>query len=91
MRRRRFLACLGSAPVIWPIIAAAQPADRVRRVGVLIPNSPGPQAQLIVEVIKRQLSDLGWADATSASTSITRPITTRQGKPLENSSGCSLM
>jgi putative ABC transport system substrate-binding protein len=62
VRRRRFLACLGSAPVIWPIIAAAQPADRVRRVGVLIPNSPGPQAQLSVELIKRQLSDLGWVE-----------------------------
>jgi putative ABC transport system substrate-binding protein len=64
-RRRRFLAFLG-APLLWPIVASAQSADRVRRVGVVLPASPGSEtAQLVVEAIQGQLRDLGWVEGSN--------------------------
>jgi putative ABC transport system substrate-binding protein len=63
VRRRRFLAFLGGAPILWPTIAAAQPTDRVRRVGVVIPASPASQP--IVEAIQGQLRDLGWVEGSN--------------------------
>ena len=35
MRRRAFIAALGSMPVVWPLIARAQRSDRMRRVAWL--------------------------------------------------------
>jgi hypothetical protein len=36
MRRREFIAGLGSVST-WPLVAAAQQPDRIRRIGALIP------------------------------------------------------
>jgi len=46
MRRREFISFLGGAAATWPFVVRAQQAERVRRIGVLLPNnSDDPQGQ----------------------------------------------
>ena len=62
MRRRQFIAGLGSAAT-WPVLARTQQRERVRRIGVLMPgneNDPGRQVRLAA--LTQTLADLGWAD-----------------------------
>jgi putative ABC transport system substrate-binding protein len=62
MRRREFIAGLGSAAA-WPLALRAQPAERVRRIGVLITfDQDDPLAKSQLSVFTRALTDLGWTD-----------------------------
>jgi putative tryptophan/tyrosine transport system substrate-binding protein len=62
MRRREFIAGLGSAAV-WPLAARAQQAERVRRVGVLMPyNETDPGAKGQLSAFTQGLAELGWTD-----------------------------
>ena len=61
MRRREFIAGLGSAAA-WPVVARAQPAERMRRIGVLMvfeKNDPAGEARF--SEFAQGLSELGWA------------------------------
>ena len=63
IRRREFIATLGSALVALRLAARAQPGDRVRRIGVLMgapENDPGGKAYF--SAFTQALADLGWTE-----------------------------
>jgi putative ABC transport system substrate-binding protein len=62
MRRREFIAGLGSA-VAWPVVARGQQPNRVRRVGVLMANvESDPEAKARFSGFIQKLEELGWSD-----------------------------
>ena len=61
MRRREFLGIFGCAAA-WPIALSAQPADRVRVVGILSIFGPDdPEAKARTTVFEETLQQLGWS------------------------------
>jgi putative ABC transport system substrate-binding protein len=62
MRRRNFIALLGSATVAWPLAARAQ--RNVRRIGVLmtLPES-SQEGQAWITAFRDGLQNLGWSDS----------------------------
>ena len=61
MRRREFIAALGSAAA-WPLLAYAQ-QDRVRRIGVLMPyTKDDPEDQQRVAAFQEGLKRSGWIE-----------------------------
>jgi putative ABC transport system substrate-binding protein len=60
MRRREFIAGLGGAAA-WPLLARAQQAERVRRIGVLMAlDENDPAAKPRLSAFTQALADLGW-------------------------------
>jgi putative tryptophan/tyrosine transport system substrate-binding protein len=63
MRRRQFLALLGSMAIGCPPDVVAQKSDRVRRIGVLMPFTAGDAVGLRrAKIFTQALQDLGWTD-----------------------------
>jgi putative tryptophan/tyrosine transport system substrate-binding protein len=66
MRRRDFISLLGGAAAsssLWPLVARAQPGDRVRRIGVLMGVAESdPEGKARVAAFRQALADLGWTD-----------------------------
>jgi putative ABC transport system substrate-binding protein len=63
MRRREFIAGLGSTAASWPLAARAQRGDRVRRIGVLMwldENDPGAKSDL--SAFTQALAGMGWTE-----------------------------
>jgi putative ABC transport system substrate-binding protein len=60
--RRDFITLLGSAAA-WPLAARAQPAARVRRIGILMNFAASdPEAPIRVAAFLQRLQELGWID-----------------------------
>jgi putative tryptophan/tyrosine transport system substrate-binding protein len=60
VRRREFFALLGGT-AIWPVVARAQPGDRLRRVGVLLAYlASDTQVQTWTKALETSLQELGW-------------------------------
>jgi putative ABC transport system substrate-binding protein len=62
VKRREFIAGLGSAAV-WPLVAQAQQPDRVRRIGVLLGfDEDDPGAKPALSGFIQGLTELGWTN-----------------------------
>jgi putative ABC transport system substrate-binding protein len=60
--RRKFLATLGGAAAAWPLVARAQQAERMRRIGLLMGVADDREGQARVTALKQGLQELGWTD-----------------------------
>jgi putative ABC transport system substrate-binding protein len=61
MRRREFIALLGSTAVAWPCMAWAQQAQRMRRVGVFMNYAEDtPQSHDRLASFREEMEKLGW-------------------------------
>jgi putative ABC transport system substrate-binding protein len=63
MKRRQFVTLLGGAAAAWPLTARAQqPAQRLRRIGVLLPAAADDaNFQTLVGAFLQELAQLGWS------------------------------
>ena len=75
MRRREFITLVGGAAAAWPLVAGAQHAERVRRVGVVLPSQEDAdgeyQARLVAFV--QGLRDLGWVEGRNVQLDVRHP------------------
>jgi putative tryptophan/tyrosine transport system substrate-binding protein len=64
--RRKFIAAIGGASVVWPLAARAQQGDRMRRIGVLTGGAENdPIAQALIAAFRQGLQQLGWTDGSN--------------------------
>src|SRR5262245_49198563 len=61
MKRREFITLLGGAAVAWPLVARAQQPQRMRRIGMLMPQAAeDAEYQNRVAAFLQGLQELGW-------------------------------
>ena len=65
MRRRKFLSLVGSAAA-WPMVAQAQPQERLRRIGLLMTSTENdPLNQARIALFLAGLKERGWTENQS--------------------------
>src|SRR6478609_11583550 len=63
MRRRDFITVLGSATAAWPLVARAQQAPSVPRIGWIAVGTP--QGSEFFEAVRQGLRQLGYVEGQS--------------------------
>jgi ABC-type uncharacterized transport system substrate-binding protein len=67
VNRREFMTLLGGAAAAWPLPARAQPAERMRRIGVLMAAAESdPEGQRYIKAFLQELRKLGWEHGRNA-------------------------
>jgi putative tryptophan/tyrosine transport system substrate-binding protein len=67
MKRRKFLTLIGGAAATLPLVARAQQAGGMRRIGVLLNRvADDPEAQARLKAFVQGLQQLGWAEGRNA-------------------------
>ena len=80
MRRREFIAGLGSAAALPVVARAQQQGDRVRRIGVLLPGDEnGPFAELGHPALTQALEGFGWTDGRNVGWTFVGAVVTSIG------------
>jgi len=63
MNRRTFVTLVTSTCLLQPLVVRAQPAGKVFKIGLLLPNAePTPGFREAAEVLLAGLRDLGWVE-----------------------------
>jgi putative ABC transport system substrate-binding protein len=75
VRRREFIALLGSAAATWPSAARAQRAQKTPLVGFLHPGSP--EGSIVMDSLREGFRELGYVEGES----ITLEARWARGKP----------
>jgi len=66
MQRRDFISVIGGAAAVWPLVARAQRADTLSKVGVLIPFfESDADAQSLLAIFRDALAQLGWTEGSN--------------------------
>src|SRR5215470_4571031 len=64
MRRRQFV--MGGLAAAWPALGFAQPAERVRRIGVLVFSAENdPVTEMRLAALREGLLALGWTEGVN--------------------------
>ena len=67
MRRREFITLLGGAAATLPLVARAQQAGGMRRIGVLLNRAADDrEAEARLKAFVQGLQQLGWAEGRNA-------------------------
>jgi putative ABC transport system substrate-binding protein len=66
MKRREFIALVGSAAAVWPLAARAQKPESLRRIAVLgVLSKDDPEVAARVGAFRQALAVLGWTDGSN--------------------------
>jgi putative ABC transport system substrate-binding protein len=66
MRRRDFIKVVGGTAIAWPVMARAQQAEQIRRIGVLMNRPANDQEGLArLTAFQQTLQQLGWTEGAN--------------------------
>src|SRR5499427_9122016 len=62
MRRREFITLIGAAAAACPHAARGQQSERIRLIGIILPNKDDPEYQPWISEFRKGLQELGWIE-----------------------------